>query len=352
MLSTSVRKRIFLAVAFVVFLLISYFILPVSLPLILSFFIALALLPLVNVVMRYLKVSRAISVTIVFGGFILLFALFVYILTVVLIARGLEFYENLPVYIAHLNEGWLQLTSSYEEFFSNVPQDIVNAINNQIMYSLNGLRSSVGELDLITFITSAVSSIPGYLISFIVFLISLFLFMLEMPKIKAISYSYMKESTRDKVEFMAKRFVHVIVGFLKAQFIVSIPIFLVSLIALWFITPDVAITMALVIWIIDLIPLIGSIVILTPWAFYLLLVGDVSTGVQLLILAAVLLIIRRTVEPKVMGEQMGLSPLATLISMYLGVIFIGFMGFIVGPLIIIAFKSAKEAGIIKLNVKI
>ncbi len=352
MLAASTRKRILIAIVLLVLLILAYFILPVSLPLILSFFFALALVPLVHVMMRFLKVSRAIAVTLVFSGFMFVLAFVVYILTVVLIARGLEFYENVPTYIAQLNEGWLQLVLSYEAFFSNVPGDIVNAINNQMMITLNSLRASVSELDLIAYVTAAVSSIPGYFISFLVFLIALFLFMLEMPKIQSITTSYMKEETREKVEFMAKRFVNVIVGFLKAQFIVSIPIFIVSYIALLFITPEVALTMAVVIWIIDLIPLIGSIVVLTPWALYLFLVGDSSTAVQLLILAAVLLVIRRTVEPKVMGVQIGLSPLATLIAMYLGVSFMGFIGFLVGPLILIAFKSAKEAGMIKLNVKI
>jgi predicted PurR-regulated permease PerM len=78
----------------------------------------------------------------------------------------------------------------------------------------------------------------------------------------------------------------------------------------------------------------------------------VSTGSKLLILAAVLLIIRRTVEPKVMGKHIGLSPLATLIAMYLGLMLFGVIGFIIGPLLVIAFTSAKEAGIIKLNFKL
>ena len=71
--------------------------------------------------------------------------------------------------------------------------------------------------------------------------------------------------------------------------------------------------MSLVIWIIDIIPILGSIIILAPWSLYMFISGDVATGTQLAILAAVLLIIRRTVEPKVMGSQIGLSPLPTLI---------------------------------------
>lgn len=113
-----------------------------------------------------------------------------------------------------------------------------------------------------------------------------------------------------------------------------------------------ALIMSIIIWIIDFIPIIGSIVILGPWALFHLLTGDLAMGTQLAILAAVLLIIRRTVEPKVMGTHIGLSPLATLIAMYLGLKLIGILGFIIGPLLVIAFNSAKEAGLIRMNFKI
>ncbi len=84
----------------------------------------------------------------------------------------------------------------------------------------------------------------------------------------------------------------------------------------------------------------------------MLITGDLFIGGQLAILAVILLAIRRTVEPKVMGKHIGLSPLATLIAMYIGLKLLGILGFIVGPLIVIAFNSAKEAGIFKTNFKI
>src|SRR5699024_9962685 len=103
---------------------------------------------------------------------------------------------------------------------------------------------------------------------------------------------------------------------------------------------------------IDLIPIIGSIIILGPWSLFMFLAGDTQMGIQLAILAIILLAIRRTVEPKVMGQHIGLSPLATLIAMFLGIKLLGILGFILGPIVVITFTSAKEAGIIKWNIKV
>ena len=75
-------------------------------------------------------------------------------------------------------------------------------------------------------------------------------------------------------------------------------------------------------------------------------------GTKLAVLAIVLLVVRSLVEPKVMGSQIGLSPLPTLIGMFIGLKLFGLFGLFIGPMIVILFNTAREAGIIKLNFKI
>ena len=110
--------------------------------------------------------------------------------------------------------------------------------------------------------------------------------------------------------------------------------------------------MSVIIWVIDIIPILGSVIILAPWALYQFVSGDVAMGTKLAILAIILLLIRRTVEPKVMGSQIGLPPLPTLIAMFIGLKLFGFLGLFAGPLALIFFTTAREAGIIKFNFRI
>ncbi|MCM2677419.1 sporulation integral membrane protein YtvI [Alkalicoccobacillus plakortidis] len=336
----------FIIISLIIIILV-YFILPVSYPILLAFVVALILTPIVRYLTIVLKIKRVFSVTIVFLLFFLFLIGLIYLTITQVISQGVQFFENLPSYITNINEGWNTVISGLETSFSDFPDIVFSSINDQINYFLEEMRSTVNQLDIISTVTVGLAKIPGYLISFIVFLITLFLFLIEMPRLKKFINNNLSKDMNERFQFMIARFSKVISGFLKAQFLVSIPIFLISLIGLLFISPKVALTMAIVIWIIDFIPLIGSIVILAPWATYLLLVGDNSTGIQLLVLAGILLIIRRTIEPKVMGNQIGLSPLATLISMYLGAQLLGITGLVLGPLIIIGFNTAKEAKIIK-----
>jgi sporulation integral membrane protein YtvI len=262
-----------------------------------------------------------------------------------------QFVENIPYTINEINLAWNTFLQNLRVQFDQYSPEIVDDIDNVVTTMLFDLRNNLQNLDIIGAVTNILMSIPAYLISFLVYLISLYLFLLELPRLKTKVLGYMTEKTAEKVKFMSSRLSYVIFGFFKAQFLVSIIIFVVSLIGLLFIAPEVAVIMSIIIWVIDFIPIIGSIAVLAPWAGYHIIAGNTALAIQLLILAAVLLTIRRTVEPKVMGHHIGLSPLATLISLYLGLQLLGILGFILGPLIVILFTSAREAGIIKLNWK-
>lgn len=329
-----------------------YFILPVSVPLIVAFVTALFLHPIVKWLRRKTNLNQQLAVLIVFLLFLLFIGVSGYFVTTKVITEIIRLVENAPMYINEITKAWLNIEKDFANAAKDMPKEVVTEISQQIQSFLNKTRNDLVAYVNIDNVKSLLTNIPNYLVSFLVYLIALFLFLLELPRLRDGMYSFLKEKTAQKVQFMTSRLSFVIFGFFKAQFLVSIIIFIVSLIGLLFIKPEIALIMALILWLIDFIPIIGSIVILGPWALFHLITGDISLGTQLAVLAAVLLIIRRTVEPKVMGSHIGLSPLATLIAMYLGLKILGILGFVIGPLLLIAFNSAKEAGIIKMNFKI
>lgn len=346
------KKNIIFIFVIIILIVLGYFILPVSVPIISALFTAIVLSPIIKIIVSKNKVKRSLAVFIVFSIFLFFIGLSGYFITTKAITQADHFIKNLPTYITEVNYAWYSIQGNLNSRFQDLPIELVYEIDSYVQQTLTNLRLNVSGRNFVGDVTSLITKIPTFLVSFLVYIIALYLFLLELPKIKEIVFSYMLEKTKDKVQFMTSRLSYVILGFIKAQFLVSIIIYIVSLIGLLLIIPEVAFLMAGIIWIIDFIPLIGSIAILAPWAIYYLLAGNMALATKLLILATILLVIRRTVEPKVMGHQIGLSPLATLVAMYLGLKLLGIIGFIVGPLVIIFFTSAKEAGIIKLNFKI
>jgi sporulation integral membrane protein YtvI len=340
---------IFIAVLLVLFII---FILPVSIPLIVAFFTALLLNPTIRLLQRKTKISRKAAVSIIFLLFLLLVGIAGTFIVTKAVTQVVNFVEDVPSHFNQLNDMYEEWEKDLQQYTNNLPPEFVKQISDSIEENLTALSNTAKEKITLDNIAEIFSKVPQYLISFIVYLIALFLFMLELPLLKAKMYNLLTKETAEKVSFMNRRLADVLLGFLKAQFLVSLLILAVSLVGLFLITPEVAIMMSLIIWIVDLIPIIGSIIILGPWALFLLLAGDTSLGIQLAVLAIILLAVRRIVEPKVMGQHIGLSPLATLIAMFIGLKLLGLLGFILGPLLFIAFNSAKEAGIIKWNTKI
>lgn len=335
-----------------ILLLIGYFILPISLPLILAFLTALCLNPIIRWLQFRFKLNRKVSVIIVFLIFVLIAGVLGTYVVASVITHIVNFIENAPTYINQIMDKFGEWQTQIENLMEDLPAEFITEIRDGIANNINNFSDTIKSQLQVEKIAGMVAAIPEYLVSLLVYLIALFLFMIELPMLKATSYQYLTEATAEKVRFMNARLSYVVLGFLKAQFLVSIIIFIVTLIGLLLIVPQYAIIMSLIIWAIDFIPIIGSIAILAPWSLYMFITGDLVMGTKLAILAIILLAIRRTVEPKVMGQHIGLSPLATLIAMYIGLQLLGFLGFIIGPLVVIGFNSAKEAGIIKWNFKL
>ncbi|TGB05036.1 sporulation integral membrane protein YtvI [Halobacillus salinus] len=346
------KKQWILILLAVILAIAAYFILPVAVPLILALVTALFLNPTVRWIQFRFRMNRKMAVTIVFLLFLIFLGLLGTYAVTSAVAQAAQLAANAPAYINQINNVLLNWESSMDSFTQNMPKELVDRVTLELTNTVNNTADTLSEKLQLTNLAAFAAKIPEFLVSFLVYLIALFLFMLELPRLKDKMHEHFTEATSEKVKFMNARLGYVIFGFLKAQFLVSIIIFFVTLLGLLWIAPEVAVVMALIIWLIDFIPIIGSIVILGPWSVYMLITGDLAMGTKLGVLAIVLLAIRRTVEPKVMGRHIGLSPLATLIAMYLGLQLIGLAGFLLGPLVVIAFNSAKEAGIIRWNYKL
>jgi sporulation integral membrane protein YtvI len=344
-------KRVLVGLVLILGIYILYRYLSVFMPLILALFTALLLEPLIKFIQKTLRLKhRLVSVFMVFIFFVCLVGALFYLAITKLVNEAVKFMDRLPYYISQGTYYFEAAVNRFNETIATLPQPLIDEIDKQSLIII----SKANELSqqALAILADWVQGIPNLVIVVIIYLITLFLISKDLPRYVQSFYNMFQEETAEKVRYMSQRLARVFTGFFKAQFLVSIIIFIVSYIGLLLITPRNALLMAFIIWVIDVIPIIGSIVILAPWAAFHLISGATSTGIQLLILALILLVIRRTVEPKVMGDQIGLQPLPTLIGIYLGFYFLGVIGLIAGPLLIIAFLSAKEAGLIRFNFKI
>ncbi len=347
------KEHIKYAVVILILLLVALFILPASIPIVLALLTAICLEPIVKFTERTFKWKRKPAVIANFSFFITIISGLLYLVITKLISQLLYLSNMIPYYLNNLTGFWIDFQNNLFKYMEGLPTEIVSTIQDKLDSILVSMRDAL--LDLLSYsnISALLTNIPGFIVNFIVFIIALFLFMLDLEMLRVKFFSFLSDATAYKVRFMSGSVKKVAIGFFKAQILASLIILVASFIGLLFIiSPKYALIMAIVIWIIDVIPILGSIAILGPWAIYHFITGDMILATKLTILAIILLIIRRAVEPKLMGSEMGISPLAILIAMFVGAKLFGFLGFLLGPLIVILFLTAKEAGMIRLNFKL
>ena len=346
------KRNTLLITLLIIVILIFIFILPISIPIILALLTALLFEPLVKLTESKFKWKRQIAVMSVYIFILAMLAIIIYYTVTSLIGRLIHLSKMAPEYLNKLSGVWIDFQNKLLVYTSGLPDEVVKSAQGSFNEILESSRKALLEIFNSDNIVALASEIPNFLVSLLVYMVALFLFMLELPELKKMVFRHFTDESAKKVRYMTVKLNSVIFGFLKAQILVSFIILGLSFVGLLIIAPKYAIVMSIVIWIIDIIPILGSIVILAPWSLYQFVSGDVSTGIKLAVLAVILLVIRSLVEPKVMGSQIGLSPLPTLIGMFIGLKLFGIVGLFIGPMIVILFNTAREAGIIKLNFKI
>src|SRR5699024_1796290 len=93
------------------------------------------------------------------------------------------------------------------------------------------------------------------------------------------------------------------------------------------------------------LPYIGAILVFLPWAIYAFSTGEVFLGAGLSILYGLIVVQRQLIKPKILSSSIGISPLMTLITLYVGFKLIGIIGIVVGPLTFSLLKIFYETGI-------
>lgn len=242
--------------------------------------------------------------------------------------------------------------------FSDWVQNAVGGISPQLLAGvqefestfiniLGSLGSSVSSFAL-TFLKDFVSAIPNFLLSTLILIISSFFIAIDYNNINEVFLNQCPKRVQlliqDIKEYIVNTLSKIIVAYAKILTVTFIEIS----IGLLLLQVPKAILIAALIAMLDILPAIGTGGIMIPWAIYALINGDITLGIGLIILYVFITIVRNIIEPKIVGNQVGIHPLITLMGMFAGVKIFGVMGIFLGPIILIVIIKLNEAGKIKI----
>jgi sporulation integral membrane protein YtvI len=188
-----------------------------------------------------------------------------------------------------------------------------------------------------------VSNVPDFFIALILMLVSAFFFMKDRPLILEAAKKRCPAWLADKLQIIKRGLTRAVGGYFRAQVILMTIVGIIGIGGLLILQNPYALMIGLVMAVLDFLPVVGSGSVLIPWALFHLLTGEISQAIGLLALYAVITVVRQVLEPKVLGEQIGIHPLATLMSVFIGYKVFGVAGILIGPAIMMVGVAMREA---------
>jgi sporulation integral membrane protein YtvI len=180
------------------------------------------------------------------------------------------------------------------------------------------------------------------ILSTIVAVIATYYFAIDRVKINCFFLSLFPKRFRPLLKAGRDLLADTVGSYVKAYGMLFFITFAELFIAFLIIRIEYSFVIALLIALIDVLPVLGAGAVLIPWGIISMVFGNYSVGIPILISYAVITVVRQIIEPRIVGKFIGLPPLAALASMYIGLKLMGVIGLFVFPVGAIVVKRVLE----------
>ncbi|MBQ8279459.1 MAG: sporulation integral membrane protein YtvI [Roseburia sp.] len=226
----------------------------------------------------------------------------------------------------------------------NLPMNInIDAMFEEHVGNL-GEYISTFSVNAVKFISGGIVLIPGTIVKIILMIVSSFFFVVDYDMIMNFFIGCIPESKKGKFENLRWYVKNTLLVYIRSYSLLFFLTFVELTIGFSIMRIPYAPVIALIVAIFDILPVLGTGGILLPWAIILFILENIPLGIGMIVLYLAITIIRNTIEPKIVGAQIGLHPLATLISMIVGLELFGFAGMIGFPVSLAVLTNMKQKG--------
>lgn len=337
------------ASVFLMLLLFLRYLFPHLLPFLIAFGAAALLQPAVRFLSSRLKIkARAV------GGILIL--LFCLVLTGLLLfafagltSSIVDLVKALPGYFSDtITPALNQVGAHLAKLLSQFGAPATEAVNNVLPEILSAISSAVTRfsVNVVTWASGIAVKLPNALLSTVICVIAAVFFTIDYQNITGFLKKHLPQKA---VAIWAEAFralKGILGNYLKSYFLIFLITFGEIALGLWIIGIKNAFLIALLIAAFDILPVVGSGLVLIPWTLIAFLQGNLFTGIALGALYLIVAIARQILEPRIIGKNVGLHPLAALLCMWVGVKTLGGVGLFGLPIGVLIVKQLIEGGII------
>lgn len=228
--------------------------------------------------------------------------------------------------------------------YADLPVGAIQAIEDSITSAIQSFTLALRDLfgQLVNF----AMTIPTLIVFTVISLVSTFFMVKDKDRILSFIAKQLPALWKDKAALVIKEMVRTVFVYVNAQLIVSSCNFVLFLIGYSLLGIEYVLIFAVFTTLFDALPVLGAGAVLGTSALFQIVMGDFLTGIGFIVIYLMVLVFRHSIEPKVIGKGVGIHPLAILFSMYVGLMVIGAIGLILGPLFLITLRALQKAGLL------
>lgn len=317
------------------------YLLPVALPFLLGMLLALAAEPGVRFGVKRLRLPRTVAAGVGVSLSILLLMGILTVLGAVAVRQVGSLAGKLPDMETALETARDVLLSAAD----NAPVRVRTLVQKTVHEALDDGTAFANQLTgkIPGALTSVLSGVGSSALGIGTGVLAAFLISARLPKLRQALAQKLPQSWYDQYLPALRRFRGCLWGWIKAQGKLALVTWGILTAGFWVLGISKAPAWAAVVALVDAVPVLGTGTVLLPWALVSLLQGQTLRAVGLICVYGAAAITRTVLEPRIVGRQLGLDPLLTLIAMYAGFRFWGIPGMLLTPILASAAKSSMIA---------
>ena len=318
-------------------------------PFVIGWLIALIASPLVRFLEKKLKIKRKVGSAFTIIAVLALVIVAGYLLGVKLIEEIIDFIGDLPKMWEGLQSDFAQIGQKLEVASRLLPKSISDTVRNisgnieeYVGDFVGGLVNKMSSPTLEA-LSRFAGNLPSIFIGVIMCLLSAYMFVADKEYMPNLLKKALPLSIVERFNLIKRGLHRAVGGYFRAQFKIEIWMYLLLAIGFSVLRVRYAFLIAIGVAFLDLLPFFGTGTVLLPWAAIKFLSGDYMMVIGLLIIWGVGQLARQVIQPKIVGDSVGLAPIPTLILLFVGYKAAGVIGMIIAvPMGIIVLNMYEE----------
>lgn len=266
---------------------------------------------------------------------------------------GVILWRQISGFIQEIPAMWETVKQDFDAFGMWIDQ-YIGGRSPKLADTLNDLGNIIGQMiadlpksfDFRTFegMGSMVGNIASVIISIIMCMLSAYFFIADRDWLGSFLDKILPENIMHKYDVFVSSLKQAVGGYFKAQFRIEIWMYILLLIGLTVLKVRYGLLIALLIAFLDFLPFFGTGIVLIPWAIVTVIGGNYLRALGFLIIWGSGQLFRQLIQPKIMGDSIGMEPIPTLFLLFMGYRLAGVGGMLVAVPIGIIVVNMNEAG--------